>query len=577
MAPSSATDENSAGSLTSNHEPGAGEEHSRLAALYEVSRALGSSLDLDEVLNQVMDAVVQLTGAQRGFLMLIDPTTEELDLRAARNFERKSLDREDMQVSRTVIREVLEGRSGVVTTNAQRDPRFASKRSVIHYALRSILCVPLLVRGEAIGVVYVDNKVKEGIFKERDLEMLDAFAGQASAAIDNARLYTQTDSALAERIIELETLQRIDRELNSGLDFGRVLNLTLDWALRGTQAEQGWIAMLAGDGRAMRVVAGEGQGNSLDIEALGLEPIVTGNRQHVHSGGEKGQPAHLTVPVVADGRKIGIIHVKRALHSFPSESVDFLLRLADHAGVAIQNNRLHQAVKQANLAKSQFVSLVSHELKVPMTSIRGYADMIRHELAGPITEKQAQYLETIGINVERMSRLVSDLSDITRIETGNFQMELAEVPLARLLQETAAEMQPQIEAREQTVVFKLPKPLSAVRADAARLVQVVKNLLSNANKYTPEGQQITISANQEGGFVRVSVVDTGIGISKEDQAGLFTQFFRADDPHVHDQPGWGLGLHVAHLLVEVMGGEMGVESELGKGSTFWFTLPTAAK
>lgn len=140
------------------------DERARLIALYEVSRMLGSSLDIDEVINQVMDAVIQLTGAERGFLMLANEAKEELDIMAARNFERTNLDKKEMEVSRTVIKEALHTGEGVVTTNAQTDERYSNKDSVTRYALRSILCQPLQARGEILGVIYVDHKVREGVF-----------------------------------------------------------------------------------------------------------------------------------------------------------------------------------------------------------------------------------------------------------------------------------------------------------------------------------------------------------------------------------------------------------------------------
>ena len=140
------------------------EEAQRLAALYSVSHVLGTSLDLDEVLTQVMDAVIDLTGAERGFLMLIDPDTNDLDLRAARNIERETLERKDMQISRTVIQSVIQSGEGVVTTDAQSDPRFAGHESVIFFALRSILCAPLRARGRITGVMYADNRTQKGNF-----------------------------------------------------------------------------------------------------------------------------------------------------------------------------------------------------------------------------------------------------------------------------------------------------------------------------------------------------------------------------------------------------------------------------
>ncbi|HJS29547.1 MAG TPA: GAF domain-containing protein, partial [Anaerolineales bacterium] len=182
------------------------DEQNRLAALYRVSQTLGASLNTDEVLNQVMDAVIALTGAERGFLMLIDPDTGDLNLQAARNIERETLERKDMQVSRTVIDAAVESGQGVISTNAQTDPRFSGTESVISFSLRSIMCAPLRSRGKVIGVTYVDNKIHSGLFTEEDLDMLSAFASQAAVAIENARLYTRTDQDLASRVNELETL-----------------------------------------------------------------------------------------------------------------------------------------------------------------------------------------------------------------------------------------------------------------------------------------------------------------------------------------------------------------------------------
>jgi sigma-B regulation protein RsbU (phosphoserine phosphatase) len=213
------------------------DEQQRLAALYQVSRTLGSSLNIDDVLRETMDAVIHLTGAERGFLMLIDPQNGELELRAARNFQHENLDREDMQVSRTIIQEVVRSKAGIITTNAQTDERYSDRESIQHYALRSILCLPLLVRAQATGVVYVDNRIKAGAFNTGDRELLEAFAAQAAIALENARLYTQIDTQLAARVAELETFERIDRELNTSLDLERVLEITLEWALHSTDSD----------------------------------------------------------------------------------------------------------------------------------------------------------------------------------------------------------------------------------------------------------------------------------------------------------------------------------------------------
>ena len=149
----------------------------------------------------------------------------------------------------------------------------------------------------------------------------------------------------------------------------------------------------------------------------------------------------------------------------------------------------------------------------------------------------------------------------------------AAVPAAETIRDVLAQMKPQFDSRKQIVETDIPEGLPKMHTDPQRLMQILTNLLSNANKYTPEGGRIEIRASREGGMVRVTVQDHGIGMTEEEQSRLFTQFFRGESTTVRDQPGWGLGLHVTKRLVEVLGGSIGAKSAPGKGSTFWFTQP----
>jgi signal transduction histidine kinase len=548
-------------------------EKGRLEVLYRVSRVLGASLDLKEVLTQVMDAVIELTQAERGFLMLIDPDTGRLDLRAARNLEQETIESRDMEVSRTVIRNVVETGQGVVTTDAQNDPRFAAQESVILYSLRSVLCAPLRVRDRVAGVVYLDNRAQSGLFTDQDLEMLNAFASQAAIAIDNARLYTQTDQALAERVSELETLTQIDRELNAQLDFTQVVDIARRWAITGTGATDGWIALLEEDS-PLSIVAGFDETRQAALNgALGVLVERCLSESSVQSiDPQDGNPARLIVPVQYTRKPIGILVVERS-ETFPPTAQQFLERLASRAASAIQNARLYKAVQDANQAKTRFVSVVTHELRIPMTSIKGYTDLLRGGMVGPVNEMQTNFLDVIRNNVERMSVLVSDLSDISHIETGRMKLTLSTVNLGENVKQVLQTIQPKIEEKQQILTVELPDNLPRINADPNRLAQVLTNLVSNANKYTdPEGK-IDLRARLEGDFIRVEVSDTGLGISDEDLKHLFTQFFRSDDPIVREQQGWGLGLNVTQKLVELMGGQIGAQSEYRKGSLFWFTVP----
>ena len=550
------------------------EESDRLAAMYRVSQALGTSLNLEFVLDQVMDAVIDLTGAERGFLMLHDPDTGGLDLQAARNFERETLEAVTMEVSRTVVHRVLETGKGVVTTNAQTDPRFSEQDSVIIFALRSILCAPLNSRGHTIGVIYVDNRLYDGQFTEEDLDLLDTFAIQAAIAIENARLYTQTDQSLATRVSELETLTQIDRALNDQLDLNRVIEITCGRVLTETEASEAWAAVIEDEEKSIfKVYRGPLDGQYLDQDSELIKSALQ-NRSLQEIPDDDLGVHRIVLPIIHARKTMGVLIIS-CPQPLSASSQDFLVRLCSRAASAIENALLYKAVQEANQAKSQFVSVVSHELRLPMTSIKGYADLILQGAVGEINDEQRNFLSVIRNNVNRMRVLVQDLSDISRIETGRLNLTLEAISLQDVVDQVLTNLRPELDEKKLHFITDIPDDLPRLLADSNRLIQVLANLLSNARKYTPAGGSISLSAfaRGEADFTQIEVLDTGFGISEEDQASLFNQFFRSEDLVVREQSGWGLGLHVTRQLVELMGGEIGLESELGKGSRFWFTLP----
>jgi signal transduction histidine kinase len=287
----------------------------------------------------------------------------------------------------------------------------------------------------------------------------------------------------------------------------------------------------------------------------------------------------LVVPVLREGRVISVIDLESTDPDyFTSDDMAFVKGLANHAAIAIENAQLFEQVNEANQAKTEFMSTASHELKIPMTSIKGYAKLLGMGAGGPLSDQQREFVHVIVNNVDRMSQLVNDLLDVSRIEAGRIRLEIRDVQMEDVIQEVLESIQTQIENKKLNLKVDLAQNLPELRADYNRIVQIVTNLLSNAYKYTPEEGTITVVAKPHNNGddiegIAVTVQDTGFGISEEDQAKLFNTFFRSSDQSVRDQPGTGLGLSITKKMVESHGGELTFESKLGQGSSFTFTMP----
>jgi signal transduction histidine kinase len=233
--------------------------------------------------------------------------------------------------------------------------------------------------------------------------------------------------------------------------------------------------------------------------------------------------------------------------------------------------------------KSEFVATVSHELRTPMTSIKGYADLLLLGAAGDISEQQQRFLETIKQNADRLSILVNDLLDISRIDQGRMELRFAAVEVEDLLNAAALHVRGRVEdeKREMNIEIELPDDQHlTVWGDYDKVAQILTNLSDNAYNYTPEGGTITLSAQRDeaSDSVILQVKDTGIGIPLEVGERVFERFYRGDELHdlVMDTPGTGLGLSIVRELVEVHRGRIWYESEVGKGTTFFVALPTKA-
>ena len=273
------------------------------------------------------------------------------------------------------------------------------------------------------------------------------------------------------------------------------------------------------------------------------------------------------------------VEVKKAAQRLESQNAALTTLNAKLEEQHREVSRLNVELDQAGKLKDQFLANVSHELRTPLNSVIGFSELL---LTGQVegaalSDTQRDYLETISRNGRHLLQLINELLDLSKIAAGRMDLHLEPVPLDALLREAVDSVRAQLEARRHRLALEpAPEPVS-VRADRGRVLQILLNLLSNAIKFTPDGGHVGLATRVEDGgrHVRVAVRDTGIGIAPEDQAKLFREFVQLDAAPSRRYEGTGLGLALSKRLVELHGGAIGVESALGQGSTFWFTLPRA--
>jgi len=384
--------------------------------------------------------------------------------------------------------------------------------------------------------------------------------------------------------------------LNASLEMDRAMRITLDWALRQSGAEAGLIGIL--EETQLRVMSQQGLDEQMEswpdqvmkIELPSMKAAVeTGLPQNVEVAVEASKnklllasQTQMVIPIRRETTVIGLLYLESTSGS--QVDIDFLTRLTDHAAIAISNAQLYSEVQRANLAKSDFVSFVAHELKNPMTSIKGYTELLASGAVGQITEMQTNFLGTIKSNVERMSTLVSDLNDNSKIEAGRLRLEFKATQAADLVDEVIRTFKRQLEDKKQTLELSIPPKLPAMWSDRIRVGQVLTNLVSNAFKYTPEGGAIQVGVEESPNHwdpdgaprvIHLWVKDSGIGMTPEDQQKIFQKFFRSDDPKAREVPGTGLGLNITKSLVEMQGGKIWFESQYRHGTSFHFTVPVA--
>lgn len=536
-----------------------GEERDRVKYLMRVTSELASSLDQDRVLIRALELVNEVVKATHGSILLVDLLTGDLIYPSAfETHKLPPLPRVDLgfKPDEGIAGWIVRHRRAVVIEDAMLDERWSGQ--VERPDLRSVLAVPLIAGDEVIGVLALFHE-RPGAFSQEQLELVEAAAAQVANAISNAQLYLLIRDQ-AERLGTMLREEHIASAKNQA-----ILESIVDGVLVADARGNISLANLSAS-QVLEIPRDQLLGKSIN-ELLGLYSASgDGWLRTINSWSRESDPQE-PPPFLAERLVIEDKHV--SIHLSP------VFSRGQYFGTVSIFRDVTQEV-EVDRMKSEFVSTVSHELRTPMTSVKGFAELLLMGAAGELSESQSHYLEVIRDNADRMSDLVNDLLDISRIESGRTALDVQAIDFEKLIEEVATGHLNGLMEREKkplTVNVDVARSLPLVDGDPDRLTQVLINLLDNAFHYTPAGGQVAVSARPVAQGVEIVVSDSGIGINESNIDKIFDRFYRSEEAVVQQIPGTGLGLAIVKSLVEMHGGQISVESTPGEGSAFTVYLP----
>ncbi len=463
---------------------------------------------------------------------------------------------------------------------------------------KSAAFVPLIREEEGIGSLILTHSEPGFKLMPKQLALVQTFADQAVIAIENVRLFNETKEALERQTATAEVLRVIS---SSPTNIQPVLDAVAERAARLCDASDALIHLRQGD--VLRRAAHFGQmaahpiGGTRDITRgwVSGRAVLEGVQLHIHDmqaekeefpegseiALEMGYRTILATPLMREGAAIGSIAIRRTdVRLFSDKQIDLLKTFADQAVIAIENVRLFKEIQEksrqleiANQHKSDFLANMSHELRTPLNAIIGFSEVLVEKMFGEVNDKQLDYLQDIHSSGKHLLSLINDILDLSKIEAGRMELDVAEFDLRSALENAMTLIKERAQRHGITLELEVDEALGLFRADERKFKQIMLNLLSNAVKFTPEGGKVSVRAKPVSNAVEFAVEDTGVGIAPEDQKIVFDEFKQVGRDYTKKAEGTGLGLALTKRFVELHGGSIGLDSVPGKGSTFTFTIP----
>jgi GAF domain-containing protein len=580
-------------------------------ATSEILRVIASSpTDIQPVLDVVAENAARLCDASHAVIHRVDGDL----LRRVAVFgglsrgpvgAEAAMDRGKLSHRAVLDRQIVHVRD--LTTEIESE--FPGDADVVQrLGVRTNLAVPLMREDIAVGVIII-QRTEVRPFTDKQIALLKTFADQAVIAIENVRLFQELQERtreLVESVEEMKALSEVGQTVSSSLDLETVLETIVTRAvdLSGTdcgviyeydEAIQEFILRASHhmEGEAVealktaRIRLGEGATGQAASSRAPVQIQDTLEQQERAVSRVRpvlnrlGYRSLLTVPILREQQIMGGLTVwRRAVGEFEPEVVKLLQTFATQSALAIHNARLFREIQAkgreleaANRHKSEFLANVSHELRTPLNAIIGFSEVLLERLFGELNDKQNEYVDDILSSGRHLLSLINDILDLSKIEAGRMELEVTTFHLPDAIENALLLIRERASRHGIKLDRLVDDRIGDFTGDERKVKQVLVNLLSNAVKFTPEGGQIKVEATEGDSAVIVSVADTGIGIAKDDQEAIFEEFRQASGNYAQKREGTGLGLTLTRKFVELHGGKIWVESEVGKGSRFTFTLP----
>ncbi len=562
---------------------------------------------LEDTLQSIIDSTAALTGAERVSLFLLDPAGSVTYSILVGDYVVPS------QQQRLAARVMDKGLAGWVAR--RREPALIHDTSKDERWLppldaplvpRSALVVPILRADELVGIITLTHSTP-GHFNEDYLQLMQAAAAQMALALHNAQLFEEQ-----RRLVHRQsTLYEVLRAVGGHLDSRLVAETAVETIAQLTSWPTVALVLPRENEPYLMVQATAGRAPTAETWTLSPEQEIvrraleTGRTQYVPEGGsglnqDFGHPgSELAVPSQRGEQVLGVLSLRSDdANAFDADDIRMAELLAETLALALDNARLYSAAQQeiaerkqteealrrakdaaeaANRAKSSFLANMSHELRTPLNVIIGYSEMLQEELEGEDLATYVSDLEKIRSAGTRLFDLIKDILDFSRIEAGRVTLDLEQFDVASLVRELEVSVRPLIEKNANTLTIQQAEDIATMRADRAKLQQVLYNLLHNAAKFSENGT-VTLHVSRETisdgrSWISFQVRDTGIGMTPEQMQDLFQPFTLVDDSVTRKHTGSGLGLAISWHFCRIMGGEISVKSQVGKGSTFTVRLP----